>query len=747
MHKAARTILAVGMSLCLILMYSVTAFAEGTDETVYKCGKVEHTHSADCYTTQCPVEEHTHGESCKELICTEHVHDTSCYDEEHNLTCEIESDHVHTDACYDITCGKEEHTHGDTCVPTEVLTCGQEEHTHSIKCTVNEGTVALIGSIEYKSLDDAVKAAEASDEQDTIILFQDCTTEGFNLSKDLTIEGAEGVCPTITFTEYGIALWGSALTFKDCNVVMDGIGSTPYGEWNWMAICASKDASLTLDYVNMTMDGTDAGDHAIYFCSNNQLNINESTLEIKNYAQDALEWNGGDGGYNVNITNSTFISDHNRSGFTGTFCATILNSKVDVINSRGNGSNGSHFIIDNSIVNFNDNGAHGLSAGNLTIINNSEVSACGNGGNGIHVSKELHADNSSITVSNNECSVISKYSIPAALYIGSGGEIADSCKDVSIDNNGGTGIYVRSGTFVMQTGTVVKNMAKALEIPAELVNNPAYNVGYGGGINNHGTTKLENVVLYNNHADIAGDDIYNVAGATITFGRVGNDWYLDDCTPNDKITGWFYDDEIQIATRSLDSTPGYEGGRWSVAGCNGAEKTNAYEFKVVEDNMPINYKIALKAAHGILPPPYIPSVDPGVEPETVYTVTYMDGVDDEVVFEDQSTTDLKAGDKTPEFTGSLERDGYKFIGWTPVVADIVTGDAVYVAQWEKIEDDDPAVEPSGDTDPVDGDDSDSEDKGVKTGDESVLYLWLGLAAVAALGLGGTLVTGRRKENE
>ena len=132
-----------------------------------------------------------------------------------------------------------------------------------------------------------------------------------------------------------------------------------------MTICASKDASLTLDNADMIMDDKNdetlhnktPGQHAIYFCSNNKLNIvNGSTLTIKNYTQDALEWDGGDGGYNVNITNSTFISDHNRSGFTGTFTARIDNSKVDVINSTGNGSNGSHFeIVNGSVVNFSDN--------------------------------------------------------------------------------------------------------------------------------------------------------------------------------------------------------------------------------------------------------------------------------------------------------------------------------------------------------------------------------------------------------
>ena len=76
------------------------------------------------------------------------------------------------------------------------------------------GDVAKIGNTTYGKLDEAV--AEAAD-GDTIELLQDATTEGLNLSKDLTIQAAAGLVqkPTVTFTEDGIALWGKALTFKN----------------------------------------------------------------------------------------------------------------------------------------------------------------------------------------------------------------------------------------------------------------------------------------------------------------------------------------------------------------------------------------------------------------------------------------------------------------------------------------------------------------------------------------------------
>ena len=200
------------------------------------------------------------------------------------------------------------------------------------------GNIARIGDNLYSTFDEAVKAAA---DGDTIELLGNCATDGLNLSKDLTVVSEEGQTYTLNFVKYGIALWGKALTFENCNVLMNGIGSTPYGEWTWMTICASKDASLTLNQATMTMDaeGVSNSPHAIYFCSNNQLNLNDSTLVIRNYPQDALEWDGGDGGYNVNISDSTFISDHNRSGFTGTFYVTVDDSTVKVLNSTGNGSN------------------------------------------------------------------------------------------------------------------------------------------------------------------------------------------------------------------------------------------------------------------------------------------------------------------------------------------------------------------------------------------------------------------------
>ena len=73
----------------------------------------------------------------------------------------------------------------------------------------------------------------------------------------------------------------------------------------------------------------------------------------------------------------------------------------------------------------------------------------------------------------------------------------------------------------------------------------------------------------------------------------------------------------------------------------------------------------------------------GTTPAEKYTVTYTDGVDNEEIFKDQVYT-VEFGKATPAFNGTPARDGYKFTGWTPAVADTVTRNATYTAQWEKL---------------------------------------------------------------
>ncbi len=442
--------------------------------------------------------------------------------------------------------------------------------------------VAQINDTKYETFDEAYAASK---DGDTIILLSNATTEGINLKHNLIIDGKKH---TLTFTDKGIAMWKYSLTFKNMTVSMNGITSTPYtAEWSWMAIAASTNAKLILENTNMTMDAASKPNnnaHAIYFCGNNVLSLKNSTLTIKNYKQDALEWNGDipgfkefDTEYNVILENSTFISDHNRSGFTGTFTVkTINNSKIDVVNSTGNGSNGSHFEFHDSKVNFNNNGGHGLSAGLLTI-DNSTVNANNNGANGIHVGGTLKVQNNSIVnIENNKCSISSKWTIPGALYVAGKDSIIDKTTKLTIQNNNGSGIYVhKTGDLKLETGTIINNFAEKLQI--------------GGGIHNTGNLTIDDsVIINNNHAEVSSDDIYNDENANITFGNTHDDWELNggykdkdktekDCT--DKIDGW-YDDNEEKRYNSHDEN-----------------KDNLYVLEKTSGNY--TNKLTLKAAHGL----------------------------------------------------------------------------------------------------------------------------------------------------
>lgn len=453
-----------------------------------------------------------------------------------------------------------------------------------------DGAVARIDETgsEYNTFDEAVAAAKNGE---TVTLLADAETAGLNLDKDLTIDGGGNA---LKFTDKGIALWGKALTFKNVTVSMIGIGSTPYtAEWNWMSVGASKDASLTLDGATLTMDGTgtprgQSQTHAIYFCSNNKLNLkNGSSLTIKNYSQDALEWDGGDGGYNVNIEGgSTYTSDHCRSGFAGTFVVTVDNSKVNVVNSTGNGSNGSYFNIKNdSTVDFSGNGGHGLSAGDLTI-DHSTVTANNNAYNGIIFTGKGEFKSANVQI----------FRTKGALYWNAGMRLlkpkdeslshatlnVDAASTVSITENKVTGLFLDAGaqaTFAEGAKlTITGNDASQENCSTK---KDAAQMGGGVMVRSKASLSLPaSARIDNNHAALAGDDLCAEQGAKISFGKtVEGDTLTAFNGCGDAITGWFDDSkDARWCAHWTDNTP------WHVK----AVKAGTYETPV-----------ALKAAHGV----------------------------------------------------------------------------------------------------------------------------------------------------
>lgn len=74
---------------------------------------------------------------------------------------------------------------------------------------------------------------------------------------------------------------------------------------------------------------------------------------------------------------------------------------------------------------------------------------------------------------------------------------------------------------------------------------------------------------------------------------------------------------------------------------------------------------------------------PAQEDPKTFTVTYTDGAGG-AVFTEQVHRNLPSGTATPAFSGSLTREGHTFVGWNPAVAETVTADVTYVAQWDAV---------------------------------------------------------------
>lgn len=211
---------------------------------------------------------------------------------------------------------------------------------------------------------------------------------------------------------------------------------------------------------------------------------------------------------------------------------------------------------------------------------------------------------------------------------------------------------------------------------------------FGGGLYNKGEAIVESgAKLYNNHAALAGDDIY-LAGknSTLTLTKVGDDWMLDDC--GHKINGWFLD--------GLDA-------RWDADG-KGEHVTNLDDFKAdgyaVTKNEDGSYTItildknatlALKAAHNVIPKPTPdpdpePTPDPDtpdtpVSPEDPTTPPVQDAAPDETEAETPVTPENPANpsvqDATPDSTvAALPKTG---VNWFTALAIALSGMALTVA--------------------------------------------------------------------
>ena len=454
--------------------------------------------------------------------------------------------------------------------------------------------VARIGETGYSTFAAAVAAVQ---DGETITLLSNCPsdlTSAWAIDKNVTIEGLY----TVVFEDYSFGISGKGtngagkLTVNGSHIVINNAAHTAYSDKadnaaimldNGGQLCLDQGATLVIDAA--AGDGIATWTTAGSTAHETVEILNGSLVEIRNCGGSGFVDYGAASGLDcITVSENSRIYCHDSyAGFTNTMNIVCRSSSViDVLNNRGNGSNGPHFDISNSTVNFSGNGSHGLSAGNLTI-KNSTVTAADNKYIGIAVGGEMSiSEGSAVTVTGN---ADGSYGYAAMRLYNDYAFTVDGTSKLYIKDNFNTGLYVRKGNLTVADGAV-------LEITGNQVTNSQLN-GYGGGLyvgygNNFGPTVVvpADAKIYNNHATKGGDDIYVSEGSEtaiplLTFGEVGSGWALDgdpDCT--DAIDGW-YDDS--------------EGARWEAH----SKPLHAVEFDRFESSGMVTWQgaLALKAAH------------------------------------------------------------------------------------------------------------------------------------------------------
>ncbi len=280
---------------------------------------------------------------------------------------------------------------------------------------------------------------------------------------------------------------------------------------------------------------------------------------------------------NISVTgNSNFLIDGTNRGYVNSPSIYVEDSTFTVQNCTANASNGGNFTAVNSQIFYKDNAGHGLSADDV-IIENSNFVASNNGYYGMRSAGEFKVDSTSkVVVTGNSA----------------GGDFA------GLKLTSGTDGKVEFGAVVTITDNYCSGLSNngkcVFEEGAKLTimnnNNNQGASSHGGGVYNSGDnanlTLPSDAVIYNNHSKTDSDDIFNNTTSTITFGKVGSDWVLDDC--EHLIDGWYQD--------TADN-------RWE-AHAEDAEENYIELYEGFDEKtglQTVTGALSLKAAHGLDP--------------------------------------------------------------------------------------------------------------------------------------------------
>ena len=378
--------------------------------------------------------------------------------------------------------------------------------------------------------------------------------------------------------------------------------------YSWAACVVNYDCALTFNNSKVTFAPAGNVNNGIYYHARSKVNLNGTTMTVSGFGVNGICSDvepGGTAAYSteLNVLGGSNLSvTGNRAGITAGVQITVDGSKLTNSNNRGNGSNGADYIGRNgATLDVSSNGAHGMSARNISLTGGSKATCNSNGYSGVYFYGNMDIDGtSSMTVNHNASKGGGGL---RAMRSGTTAHVASGAV-VEICDNGRNGLE-NYGTFTFDEGaklTVMRN----------------HETGRGGGIFNGASGKLtlpSDAAIYNNHADKTGDDIFSLV--KLRLGATGDDWKLDDQLGNcsHPIDAW-YDDAADA--------------RWAA---HGAEK-----HVVPVDSGRFEGELALKAAHGLVQVDYtyvgdvpegatLPDPDLELELGAAYDAAAQEGVE------------------------------------------------------------------------------------------------------------------------
>lgn len=379
----------------------------------------------------------------------------------------------------------------------------------------------------------------------------------------------------------------ASLTFNKANVVF----TNENAEWT---VTMSGNGVLTLDEGSTCI----IEKHGIYADNYATINVKGgSKLTVQNTSYTALMADAGFADLNIEegstvVVDRAYRGDEVPNGINN-FKINVVNSTLNVTNCENQGLVRCELTLDksNAEISGNDMGITGYADTNvLTMKNGATLLIKDNAHSGIFMygGNVDVQDGTALTITGTGNSVSKE--VVEGYYVGALAiRTADPANaNVRFADNATVNLVDNAVSAIRNCGMI--------EIGADtVITNNGSKTQYGGGIRNYGEiTVSAGAQLYNNHALMAGDDIYNgtyqyktyTCDGKITFAPVGDGWILDNCS--DPIVGWYHDGKEKLTDNAYK--------RWKGDG----EGDDYYADEYTVGKEAVSDALALKAAHGQL---------------------------------------------------------------------------------------------------------------------------------------------------